>query len=84
MTPPMADPEFGGLVPFVVEWGADSPHPAGAWKPRETNDLGPEDERGSQHRLCQNRAGRSPEFSQKITQGQCRVARRPGMASLDK
>jgi hypothetical protein len=28
MTPPLADPEFGGLVPFVVEWGADSPHPA--------------------------------------------------------
>ena len=28
MTPPLADPEFGGLIPFFVEWGADSPHPA--------------------------------------------------------
>jgi len=25
---------------------SDSPHPAGRWKPRETNDLEPEDERG--------------------------------------
>lgn len=27
MTPPMADRHYGGLVPFLVEWG-DSPHPA--------------------------------------------------------
>ena len=27
MTPPMYDPRFGRLLPFVVEWG-DSPHPA--------------------------------------------------------
>jgi hypothetical protein len=33
MTPPLADPEFGGLVPFLVEWGADSPHPAGRAAP---------------------------------------------------
>jgi hypothetical protein len=28
MTPPLAHPAFGGLIPFFVEWGADSPHPA--------------------------------------------------------